>query len=532
MREVLSCLAALRSLGDASRAAANAKQCVQPNNAGQMLGGKHHLRSARDAYRVCLLLPFLLACSLSDPSFAEYAQGSSASVPTSGGVSCHDGLLSPGEADVDCGQACSAPCASGSSCAADLDCASAFCASRVCTTPSCSDGLKDQNETDIDCGGETGCARCGSDKACLSASDCDQGACADGKCRAPSCNDGIKNQNESDVDCGGACQPCASGKNCSVTADCDPDAVHEREVSSTVVPRRHREPRRNGRRLWRQYRVRTLRDRPTLRDQRRLRQGGLLERHVPSHELQRRHRERHGNRRRLRRELSGVRGQRRLFGGEGLCEPRVHARDTALRGTHVQRRCVERQRTDHRLRRQLPQGLPTRGHVRGRERLCEQQMLQSALRANRTQQHALADQGLDCHRVQLPKFQHGAGLCIGRRSHDMVDQRHGTASRRVVRGRYGEASGLLQHHGDLPHAHQRLRGIHGTIGLARRTDVHRSPDPDSRPNFAHHFLRRPAVCALSQAQVAAGQQRALVAHRRADRSAVNGNPTRVTPAAR
>ncbi len=133
---------------------------------------------------------------------------------------CRDGLLSAGEADIDCGHRCDAPCAATKTCFEDDDCASAFCSAGVCTDQTCSDRLKNQDETDIDCGGGTGCARCAPGRACSDVSDCNGGACEAGKCRAPSCNDMLKNDSESDIDCGGMCGPCATGKNCNAASDC------------------------------------------------------------------------------------------------------------------------------------------------------------------------------------------------------------------------------------------------------------------------------------------------------------------------
>ncbi|HEY1533919.1 MAG TPA: discoidin domain-containing protein [Polyangiaceae bacterium] len=134
---------------------------------------------------------------------------------------CHDGQLSPGEADVDCGRLCSAPCASGSTCTDDLDCASVFCSAGTCTDQTCSDKLKNQDESDIDCGGATGCDRCVPGKSCMATSDCNGGACMAGVCHAPSCTDGVKNQTESDIDCGGTCGPCSTGEVCHSADDCD-----------------------------------------------------------------------------------------------------------------------------------------------------------------------------------------------------------------------------------------------------------------------------------------------------------------------
>jgi hypothetical protein len=212
---------------------------------------------------------FVLACVASGCSIPSFGYQSVA-VQTLN--ACRDGKLSAGEADVDCGRVCNAPCASGSTCIDDLDCASVFCSVGTCTDQTCSDNLKNQDESDIDCGGLTGCAPCASGKACLSdsdcasascmsniclapqtcsdklkdqdesdvdcggsagcarcapgeacasISDCDGGACTASVCHAATCSDGLKNQTESDVDCGGSCDPCAIGKSCGTSADCN-----------------------------------------------------------------------------------------------------------------------------------------------------------------------------------------------------------------------------------------------------------------------------------------------------------------------
>jgi hypothetical protein len=163
--------------------------------------------------------PLTLACwtlSCTVPDF-HYAAPEAVTVDP-----CSDGKLSPGEADVDCGQICAAACASGSTCSSDDDCASVFCAQGICEDPTCTDSLKDQDETDVDCGGAS-CPPCEPGKACKSSAECDRTLCTGGKCRAASCSDGIDNQDESDVDCGGdtACARCATGAHCVTDSDCD-----------------------------------------------------------------------------------------------------------------------------------------------------------------------------------------------------------------------------------------------------------------------------------------------------------------------
>src|SRR5690606_32259119 len=57
-----------------------------------------------------------------------------------GGVtdSCADGVLSPGETDVDCGGPCSA-CELGKGCADPADCAAAHCVDGTCCSEACDD---------------------------------------------------------------------------------------------------------------------------------------------------------------------------------------------------------------------------------------------------------------------------------------------------------------------------------------------------------------------------------------------------------
>jgi hypothetical protein len=136
---------------------------------------------------------------------------------------CHDGLLSASEVDVDCGPTCSASCATGKTCTTDGECQSGFCNRGKCALPSCSDGAKNRSETDVDCGGTDGCKACTVGQRCASAYDCDGGACTNGRCLAPSCGDGLQNQDESDVDCGGktGCDPCLTKQHCVLDSDCD-----------------------------------------------------------------------------------------------------------------------------------------------------------------------------------------------------------------------------------------------------------------------------------------------------------------------
>src|SRR5438094_902824 len=84
----------------------------------------------------------------------------------------------------------------------------------------CTDGMKDDDESDVDCGGDT-CRKCIGGQSCLHGSDCDSTICDNNTCTVPLCDDGKANGSETDLDCGGACPPCAIGKGCIMSADCD-----------------------------------------------------------------------------------------------------------------------------------------------------------------------------------------------------------------------------------------------------------------------------------------------------------------------
>jgi hypothetical protein len=91
--------------------------------------------------------------------------------------------------------------------------------------PTCTDRIKNQDETDIDCGGAT-CSPCLPGQICKLPRDCSTNVCPGGilglgLCRIATCLDGIQNGQETDVDCGGSqCDPCPTGKKCSVNSDC------------------------------------------------------------------------------------------------------------------------------------------------------------------------------------------------------------------------------------------------------------------------------------------------------------------------
>lgn len=130
-------------------------------------------------------------------------------VPTS----CVDGLKNGSETDVDCGGSACAPCATGKSCAATLDCAEVSCdylgaaATHTCLAPTCYDGALNGAETGPDFGGPD-CPPVPAyvvTMGCDAPSDCESGVCQGAMCRTPSCSDAVENGNEAGVDCGGSC---------------------------------------------------------------------------------------------------------------------------------------------------------------------------------------------------------------------------------------------------------------------------------------------------------------------------------------
>lgn len=72
---------------------------------------------------------------------------------------------------------------------------------------SCSNGVLDPGETDVDCGGPQ-CNACGDGGACSLGDDCTSQVCTAGICQAPTCTDGVQNGTETGEDCGGTCSAC------------------------------------------------------------------------------------------------------------------------------------------------------------------------------------------------------------------------------------------------------------------------------------------------------------------------------------
>ena len=93
-------------------------------------------------------------------------------------LACTNGVLDPGETDVDCGGTCSNKCADWQHCVVGTDCKSGGCNPTLltCTPPSCTDGRKNGDETDVDCGGSS-CPQCANGQTCTQELDCQSHTC-------------------------------------------------------------------------------------------------------------------------------------------------------------------------------------------------------------------------------------------------------------------------------------------------------------------------------------------------------------------
>ena len=130
---------------------------------------------------------------------------------------CDDGEQNQDESDVDCGGPNCSPCAAGSMCADDSDCATASCVGNVCITPACDDGVKNGDETDVDCGGGT-CMGCAEGLVCSGDADCLSQYCMGGACAPADCL--------SDADCGDFNSACTVGV-CTAQKTCESQAANE-----------------------------------------------------------------------------------------------------------------------------------------------------------------------------------------------------------------------------------------------------------------------------------------------------------------
>jgi hypothetical protein len=146
---------------------------------------------------------------------------------------CHDNLQDGDETDVDCGGSCP-PCWFAQRCRVDADCyktapgcdvALGGCTcdtvALTCVASGCLDHHEDGKETGVDCGGGQ-CSPCALGSSCATNYDCASNACdaVSGTCIASQCADHKRDGNESDTDCGGPCARCALGAHCYYETDC------------------------------------------------------------------------------------------------------------------------------------------------------------------------------------------------------------------------------------------------------------------------------------------------------------------------
>ena len=126
------------------------------------------------------------------------------------GMPCSNGIIDPGETDVDCGGTCvpeGKKCQNGQRCVVGSDCISNYCVNGICTckyrvfflepklycisiAPSCFNGISDPGETDIDCGGVCVAQgrKCQNGQKCILARDCISNVCYAGFCISKYCS--------------------------------------------------------------------------------------------------------------------------------------------------------------------------------------------------------------------------------------------------------------------------------------------------------------------------------------------------------
>ena len=142
----------------------------------------------------------------------------------SASLTCANGVLDPGESDVDCGGICATKCAEGQRCTVPSDCVSGGCDETlaVCATASCSDGHRNGDETDVDCGGGS-CPQCGEGKGCSQPLDCESHICqmAPGCTASPCKMECMASSTETSPDGGVADGGSLGGKACSDASECD-----------------------------------------------------------------------------------------------------------------------------------------------------------------------------------------------------------------------------------------------------------------------------------------------------------------------
>jgi hypothetical protein len=143
-------------------------------------------------------------------------------------VVCSDGVLSPGESDVDCGGLCGG-CGVGLVCYETGDCESGVCGDgNRCLVSTCGDGVTNGLESDVDCGGL--CNNCNPGDACVQGEDCDSKICSVGVCTQSMCGDGVQNGDDEcddggeSIDCDSDCTVASCGDeqiNMARNEDCD-----------------------------------------------------------------------------------------------------------------------------------------------------------------------------------------------------------------------------------------------------------------------------------------------------------------------
>jgi hypothetical protein len=152
-----------------------------------------------------------------------------------GFCACADGVLSPGEVDVDCGGLCGPTCTSGQKCSGINDCAGgSSCVDGVCCVSQCEGSCRTCNAPatpglcvplsgvdGFDCGGNNECSLLGNctkatSKSCAGALQCASGFCSNSQCVSCFLNGNCKNESTC---LGGYCAPTGLGNGQTCVAD-------------------------------------------------------------------------------------------------------------------------------------------------------------------------------------------------------------------------------------------------------------------------------------------------------------------------
>jgi hypothetical protein len=168
-------------------------------------------------YPVCKACATGQKCAADGDCESDHCVGNACQAPT-----CIDGTKNGGEMGVDCGAVCEGQktnpgCPDASPCNVDGDCAGGWCKNNVCTARTCSDGVANGAEGDVDCGAICPSKPCALGSGCKIDADCATGAtCSEclGKCiKLPkSCY--IASSTDT------SCYRCADGQACSNDTDC------------------------------------------------------------------------------------------------------------------------------------------------------------------------------------------------------------------------------------------------------------------------------------------------------------------------